>query len=551
VSDKMPMKRFSTVMYSGDPTIDGDDGDTSSNFRSKLGMLSEQVQKLTQHVPNPLERAEKSVGKIGVTGRYHRAPRTIEEDLRQTSKILGTGLNGAVRLATSRTNPDCKYAVKSLMITAGKKDEMERLLREMEIFLSLDHPRIARLFDVYESKHRLDIVMELMEGGEVFDRIAKNGGAFSEDDAADALWQMLLAVNYMHSQGMVHRDIKLENFLYMKKDGNLLKLIDFGFSKVLDQNSKKTMGLTCGTLSYMAPEVLKHAYTSQCDLWSLGVVAFSLLMGYMPFHGGAQHQASCIQEGKYEILPDRWEKLSEPARDFLMSLLQVDEQKRLTADAALQHQWLATKPRSDCEIDDSLYHALRSFSYASRFRRCCMAMMAWNLSRDEQMRVSEVFIALDGNKDGHITREELSGTLQGKFDVDDEELEQILTALDWNKDDEITYSEFLAAMVSTKIELQDEIVRSTFRKFDIDRTGYISVRNLRAILGKRFEGANIKTLLSEMNLSNQSRITYPEFEAFLSEKPLTAPSLSAQAMSRIPGQRKFPKWLSCFPCCSS
>merc|ERR1719210_2290703 len=141
---------------------------------------------------------------------------------------------------------------------------------------------------------------------------------------------------------MVHRDVKLENFLYAKKDGNLLKLIDFGFSKFWDPNSHKTMEMSCGTLSYMAPEVINHSYTSQCDMWSLGVIAFSLLMGYMPFKGSAQQQARDIEQGKYILRPEKWDQLSVPAQDFLKSLLQVDQKERLTAHAALRHPWIAT-----------------------------------------------------------------------------------------------------------------------------------------------------------------------------------------------------------------
>merc|ERR1740117_2836405 len=105
-----------------------------------------------------------------------------------------------------------------------------------------------------------------MDGGELFDRVIELK-RFSEQDAADAVWQMLLSLNYIHSHGIVHRDLKLENFLYEKKDGRHLKLIDFGFSKIWDPNI--AMQLSCGTLSYVAPEVLRKKYTSQCDLRSL------------------------------------------------------------------------------------------------------------------------------------------------------------------------------------------------------------------------------------------------------------------------------------------
>merc|ERR1719183_2388648 len=119
-----------------------------------------------------------------------------------------------------------------------------------------------------------------MNGGELFQRVQERR-KFNETDAADASSQMLLAINYVHSHGMVHRDLKLENFLYESAKSDHLKLIDFGFSKVWEPNTK--MALSCGTLSYVAPEVLAKDYTSQCDMWSFGVIVFILLVGYMPF----------------------------------------------------------------------------------------------------------------------------------------------------------------------------------------------------------------------------------------------------------------------------
>merc|ERR1719433_1595447 len=155
--------------------------------------------------------------------------------------------------------------------------------------------------------------MECLEGGELFDRVIERK-RFSENDASDAVRQMLLALNYLHSAGIVHRDLKLENFLYDKKGGDHLKLIDFGFSKVWDPNVK--MHLSCGTLSYVAPEVLEKNYGSQCDLWSLGVICYILLSGQMPFAGSESVQTQNIKEGKYQMRPDKWSKVPKEAVHF-------------------------------------------------------------------------------------------------------------------------------------------------------------------------------------------------------------------------------------------
>jgi calcium-dependent protein kinase len=360
-----------------------------------------------------------------------------------------------------------------------------------------------------------------MEGGELFDRVHELK-RFSERDAADAVWQMLLALNYIHSHGIVHRDLKLENFLYDKKDSNHLKLIDFGFSKAWDPNIK--MHVSCGTLSYVAPEVLDKSYTSQCDLWSLGVITFILLAGYMPFSGSEPTQTANISAGKYNMRPEKWDKISSPAKHFVQSLLQVNPDKRLTAQTALEHQWIVKRTQksntTDAEGESSVVDALRQFGQASKFRRCCMEMMAWSLSNEERAKVRQYFVSMDGNKQGTITLVELKKVLEDKFHVSDEETNQIFAALDSNNDEEIHYSDFLAAMVSTRIALHDDLLKSAFKKFDVDNSGYITVENLRQVLGENFDGEEVEKLIKEADLLQDGRVSYPEFVSYLRGDPL-------------------------------
>eukprot|EP00971_Amphidinium_carterae_P171385 3397522-Amphidinium_carterae.1 len=175
-----------------------------------------------------------------------------------------------------------------------------------------------------------------MEGKELFDRVTERK-RFTEYDAAEAVRQMLLAVNYLHSNGIVHRDLRLENFLYDKLGSDHLKLIDFGFSKVWDPTVK--MQCSCGTLSYAAPEVVQKSYTNKCDLWSVGVMAFILLSGYMPFTGSQDRMTEDILAGKFVLKPECWNGIQD-GLEFVQALLTVDPDKRLSASDALNHIWI-------------------------------------------------------------------------------------------------------------------------------------------------------------------------------------------------------------------
>eukprot|EP00927_Polykrikos_kofoidii_P058905 TRINITY_DN5376_c0_g1_i1.p1 TRINITY_DN5376_c0_g1~~TRINITY_DN5376_c0_g1_i1.p1 ORF type:complete len:591 (+),score=99.70 TRINITY_DN5376_c0_g1_i1:55-1827(+) len=453
------------------------------------------------------------VGPAAVTSRFHKHPRRIEHDYVLQNNVLGTGYNGAVRMAVGKDNPEKKYAVKTFDLRKLDKEKWDALATEVDIHLGMDHPHVGRLFDVYQTKFHLRLVLECLDGGELFDRVTARK-RFSEGDAAHAVRQMLLAINYIHSHGIVHRDIKLENFLYDGKSSDHLKLIDFGFSKVWDRNTK--MKASCGTMAYVAPEVLKHSYTSQCDMWSVGVIAFILLAGYMPFGGSQQEQVNNILRGLYKVKPQKWETVSKEGFAFVQALLQLDPQKRLTAWQALHHSWIEQRHKLVAkEVDSSILESFRQYSQAAKFRRCCMEMMAWSLSNDDRAKVREYFLALDKSNEGTITLRDLQTVMVEKFHFADAEALKVVEAMDSHHDETIHYSDFLAAMVSTRIELHEDLLRSTFNRLDADGTGNITIANLRNILGDHYDGEQIENLIKDADFSQDGQISYDEFTAYL------------------------------------
>ncbi|XP_027059568.1 serine/threonine-protein kinase Chk2-like [Pocillopora damicornis] len=272
----------------------------------------------------------------------------LPEDLKEKyvmSRFLGRGACGEVRLAFSRGS--CKkFAVKIISKKTFSVGPRQAALRdEVEILKKLHHPCVIQIGDVFETAEVLYIFLELVEGGELFDRVV-SVTRFEEPVAKLLFYQMLVAVKYLHDQGITHRDLKPENVLLSsEKNETLIKITDFGLSKVVGEQS--LMKTLCGTPSYLAPEVLLTAgmggYSKAVDLWSLGVILFICLGGYPPFSEETKKHTlhEQIIKGIYSFPKAYWKSVSPEAIDLIKKLLTTDPQKRITVDGALQHPWIS------------------------------------------------------------------------------------------------------------------------------------------------------------------------------------------------------------------
>lgn len=174
----------------------------------------------------------------------------------------------------------------------------------------------------------------------MFDRIVEKE-YFCEQDAAKLFKQILMALNYCHSNNIVHRDLKPENFLFVSKDDSSdLKIIDFGLSKIMNGGKLQRMKTRAGTPYYISPEVLAGNYDLSCDLWSAGVMLYAMLCGYPPFYGEEKEDIlDMVKKQVFDYDGEEWDKISADAKDLVSKLLVKDDQ-RLTAEEALQHQWM-------------------------------------------------------------------------------------------------------------------------------------------------------------------------------------------------------------------
>jgi serine/threonine protein kinase len=205
-------------------------------------------------------------------------------------------------------------------------------------------PHIVRLFDVFKEKRFTYLVMEEMAGGELLQRIAEKE-VYTEREARSVCRILFSAVDYCHKMKIAHRDLKPDNLLLLdKKDDTSIKIADFGFArKVTKPNCLTTL---CGTAEYIAPEVLdltSEGYDQRADMWSVGVIVYILLGGYTPFEGSIEELANVIQRGEYEFHDKYWMYTSTNAKDMISSCLQVNPNLRITAEEALESDWMTAE----------------------------------------------------------------------------------------------------------------------------------------------------------------------------------------------------------------
>mmetsp|Transcript_11288 Transcript_11288/g.17176 ORF Transcript_11288/g.17176 Transcript_11288/m.17176 type:complete len:828 (-) Transcript_11288:222-2705(-) len=231
-----------------------------------------------------------------------------------------------------------RHAVKIIEKASIEPEEKALLRTEIAVLKLVNHPNIIKLEGVYESRTHIYIVMEKLQGGELFQQL-RGRPRFSEEEAAKLIRPILESVAYLHDLGIVHRDIKPENILC---GGNLedIKIADFGLSKMVLPSER--MDAACGTLSYVAPEVLtEQGYGQETDLWSVGVIMFLVLCGKLPFDGRTQHEIICATvKGDITVSPSTWNKLSEDTKLLIRQLLHKNPKSRITAREALRHPFI-------------------------------------------------------------------------------------------------------------------------------------------------------------------------------------------------------------------
>ncbi|OQR93750.1 calcium/calmodulin-dependent protein kinase [Thraustotheca clavata] len=323
----------------------------------------------------PIPNAPAAAATSTTTAAASKAPPATEGETKRFNAVytlgkkLGEGTFSVVKEGTHKETGK-KYAIKCIKKQGLTQEDLDALHEEISILKKMDHPNIMTLYDVFSEQSDYYLVTEIMEGGELFDRIVEKT-YYTEKEARDLVLILLNAIKYCHDRGVVHRDLKPENLLLTSKsDDAFIKIADFGFAK---QDFSASLTTACGTPGYVAPEILKgESYGKTVDIWSIGVITFILLCGYPPFHDENQKRLfNAIKIGAFKFESPYWDSVSAEAKDFISKMLVVNPAERFTADQLLEHVWLtgtevSTVPLTQAMEQLKKYNARRKFKAAVR-----------------------------------------------------------------------------------------------------------------------------------------------------------------------------------------
>ncbi|KAI3811849.1 hypothetical protein L1987_21581 [Smallanthus sonchifolius] len=442
------------------------------------------------------------------------------EDKYMLDRELGRGEFGVTYLCIDRSSREllaCKSISKRKLRTAV---DVEDVKREVAIMKHLPgDSSIVTLREACEDENVVHLVMELCEGGELFDRIVARGH-YTERAAAAVAKTIVEVVQLCHKHGVIHRDLKPENFLFAnKKENSSLKAIDFGLSIFFKPGER--FSEIVGSPYYMAPEVLKRNYGPEIDIWSAGVILYILLCGVPPFWAESeQGVAQAILRGLIDFKREPWPSVSEGAKSLVRQMLEPDPKLRLTAKQVLEHPWLQNaKKAPNVPLGDVVKARLKQFSLMNRFKRKALRVIADFLSNEEVEDIKEMFKKIDTDDDGIVAIEELKAGLQ-KFNtqIAESEVQLLIEAVDTKGKGKLDYEEFVAISLHLKKMANDEHLHKAFSYFDKDGNGYIEPQDLQDALmedGGEDVANVVNDIFQEVDTDKDGKISYEEFAAMM------------------------------------
>lgn len=431
---------------------------------------------------------------------------------------LGHGQFGTTFLCVEKATGK-KYACKSI---AKRKlltpEDVEDVRREIQIMHHLSgNPNVIAIKAAYEDSVAVHVVMELCSGGELFDRIVKQGH-YSERQAAELARTIVRVVEACHALGVLHLDLKPENFLFVnEKEDSPLKIIDFGLSMFFKPG--QMFSDIVGSPYYVAPEVLLKCYGQEADIWSAGVIIYILLTGVPPFWGESEQEIfDEVLRANIDVTSDPWPNISEDAKDLVRRMLVREPRARLTAHEVLCHPWVKIDGVApDKPLDSAVLSRLTQFSAMNKLKKMALMVIAESLSEEEIAGLKEMFKMIDTDDSGQITLDELKiGLKQFGADLSETEIRDLMKAADVDNSGTIDYGEFIAAMLHINKAEKEDYLSAAFAYFDKDGSGYITADELQKACEEfGMKDVRLEEIIQEVDQDNDGRIDYNEFVAMM------------------------------------
>jgi len=441
-------------------------------------------------------------------------------------KKLGAGSFGAAYLVRDKRSGD-ERVVKA----AGKshvKLPVEDVEREIMVMQQIDHPHIVRLYEWYEGSNSIYLVLDALKGGTlqevILEHFQAQGRGLSEDWIRTVIRQSIEAMAYCHSKRIIHKDLKDENIMLLRKDPDYSSphavIIDLGVSEMFGSSDPKGK-MMAGTPTTMAPEVWIGTFGPKCDVWSLGCVLYELLAGDVPFCARSWDPKDWRALHKHG---PNWDKVktSKLSRDICRSMLMYTETDRPTMVACLDHKWFSAKADVLHTVQPQQLALLRKFGEETALKRALLFEIAARLPLHHAERIVKFFASLDENRDGSISKSELQSGFKKLGLKDEKLLEKIFTNLDVDGDGILSLNEFAAGVLLIFKDLLEDRFRAMFRKHDEDSDGTLNRRELKDFLANAIQLSttqskrNPAAVLDELLVdSNTGELSYEEVKAKL------------------------------------